>query len=110
MRLSIILTLTKGNFFSDVIQSFNPVLVYFWAPWCGPCSVITPVLEQLADEYGGRVKIGRVNIDEQPALTAEYGIRAVPTLVSLRAGRVTDRLIGFRTRRELEESFEQVMA
>jgi thioredoxin 1 len=99
--------LTKRNFFSEVLQSSVPVLVHFWAEWCGPCRTIAPVPNELADEYEYRVKIGRVNVDEQPELAVEYGIRAVPTLLLLRQGLVTDQIVGLRCKRDLADSFYQ---
>jgi thioredoxin 1 len=109
MTLSIVVTLTQGNFPSEVLRSPAPVLVYFWAEWCGSCKTVTPVLDELADQYEDRVKIGRVNIDEQPALAAEFGIRAVPTLLLLREGQVADQFIGLRSKFALQECFDQVV-
>lgn len=110
MTSSTVLTLTEANFSSEVLQSAAPVLVLFWAGWCGACKTIAPVLDELADQYDDRVKIGRINIDEQPALTAEYGVRAVPTLVLLRRGQVADQIVGLRSKRDLEDSFDQLAA
>jgi thioredoxin 1 len=102
--------LTQENFANEVLQSSTPVLVDFWAEWCGPCKAIAPVLEELADEYEGRVKIGKVNIDEQQGLAAEYGIRAIPTLLLFDKGQVADQIVGLRSKRDLKASFDRVAA
>jgi thioredoxin 1 len=105
-----ILTLTEANFASEVLQSPTPVLVDFWAEWCGPCKMIAPVLNELADEYHGRVKIGKVNIDEQQMLAAKYGVRAIPTLLLFHAGQVADQIVGLRSKRDLKASFDRAAA
>jgi thioredoxin 1 len=103
--------LTEANFDREALQSPKPVLVYFWAGWCGRCKKIAPVLDELAAEYADRVTIGKVNIEEQPALAAEYGIRAIPTFLLLHRGRVVaDQIVGSRSKRELEDSFDQLVA
>jgi thioredoxin 1 len=103
-----ILGLTQENFASEVIQSPTPVLVDFWAEWCGPCKMISPILDELADEYEGRVKIVKVNIDEQQGIAAEYGIRAIPTLLLFDKGQVADQIVGLRSKRDLKASFDRV--
>jgi len=103
-----IVVLTQDNFASEVLQSATPVLVDFWAEWCGPCKMITPILGELADEYDGRVKIAKVNIDEQQGLAAEYGIRAIPTLLLFDKGQVADQIVGLRSKRDLKASFDRV--
>ena len=105
-----IITLTQQNFAADVIQSPTPVLVDFWAEWCGPCKMIAPILDELADEYDGRVKIGKVNIDDQQTLAAEYGVRAIPTLLLFAKGQVADQIVGLRSKRDLKASFDRVAA
>ena len=90
MASPLIVNLTQENFAEQVLQSTAPVLVDFWAEWCGPCKMIAPVLDELADEFEGRAKIGKVNIDEQQALAAEYGIRAIPTLLLFAKGEVAE--------------------
>ena len=102
--------LTQENFAKEVLQSSTPVLVDFWAEWCGPCKMIGPILDELADEYEGRVKIGKVNIDEQQGIAAEYGIRAIPTLLLFDKGQVADQIVGLRSKRDLKASFDRVAA
>jgi thioredoxin 1 len=111
MIASAIAILTQANFDREVLQSSTPVLVHFWAEWCGSCKTTVPVLDELAVEYENRVKIGQVNIEEQPALAAEYGIRAVPTLLLLLRGQVVaDQIVGLHSKRDIEESFDQMVA
>ena len=110
MKHARVLTLTRENFPAQALRSAAPVLVCFWAEWCGPCKAIAPVLDELAAEYGDRVKIGKVNIDQQPALAAEYGVRAIPTLLLLHGGRIANQFVGPSSKHELEESFELVAA
>ena len=105
-----IVPLTQENFPTEVLQSSTPVLVDFWAEWCGPCKMIAPVLDELAEEYLGRLKIGKVNIDEQQALAAEYGIRSIPTLLLFSRGQVADQIVGLRSKRDLKASFERLAA
>ena len=103
-----IVTLTQDNFAAEVLQSTTPVLVDFWAEWCGPCKMIAPVLDELAGEYTGKVKIGKVNIDQFQAIAAEYGVRAIPTLLLFSKGQVTEQMVGLRSKRDLKASFDRV--
>ncbi len=103
-----IVNLTQENFATEVLQSSSPVLVDFWAEWCGPCKMIAPVLDELADEYLGRAKVGKVNIDEQQGLAAQYGVRAIPTLLVFKQGQVADQLVGARSKRDLKASLDRV--
>ena len=108
MASSNITTLTKDNFQQEVLQSITPVLVDFWAEWCGPCKMIAPILDELADEYTGRVAIGKVNIDDQQTLATEYGVRAIPTLLLFQNGQVAEQIVGLRSKRDLKASFDKV--
>ena len=110
MASPLIVTLTQENFAQQVLQSPVPVLVDFWAEWCGPCKMIAPLLDELADEYDGKVKIGKVNIDEQQSLASEYGIRAIPTLLLFSKGQVADQIVGARSTRDFKTSLDRVAA
>lgn len=110
MASSNIITLTDGNFHEEVISSPTPVLVDFWAEWCGPCKMIAPVLDELASEYDGRIKIGKVNIDQFQGLAAQHGIRAIPTLLLFKNGQVEEQIVGLRSKRDLKASLDRVAA
>lgn len=84
----------KNNFQSDVLQSSEPVVVDFWAEWCGPCKMISPALEEIATELGGKVKIAKLNVDENPELAAQFGVRSIPTLMMFKGGELTDTKVG----------------
>lgn len=85
---------TDGNFEQEVLQSEHPVLVDFWAEWCGPCRMIGPVVEEMAGEYEGKAKIGKVNVDLNPEVSVKYGIRSIPALLIFKDGQVVDQIIG----------------
>jgi len=105
------LHLTEGNFKKEVLESDLPVLVDFWAPWCGPCRIIAPVIEELAREYHGKVKVGKVNIDENPAVATRYTIMSIPTVMFFKRGKVADQVVGALgkadLKRKIEESLKQ---
>ncbi len=101
-------TLTDDNFASEVLESDTPVLVDFWAEWCGPCKMIAPVLDELASEYEGRVKIGKVNIDEQQKVALKYDIRAIPTFLLFQEGEVVDQVVGPKGKRDLKAALDRV--
>ena len=97
------ITITNENFESEVMQSQMPVLVDFWASWCGPCKMLAPTVAQIADEYEGRVKVGKVNVDEQPDLARRYGIASIPTLLLFENGQVKNTSVGFVAKEQIEE-------
>ena len=99
---------TTKDFEAEVVESSIPVVVDFWAPWCGPCHAIAPVLEELSSEYAGRVKVAKVNVDEEPELAGAFQIRSIPTLAALRGHDVVDVQVGFGGRPALEKLFARL--
>jgi thioredoxin 1 len=99
---------TDGGFDADVLKSSEPVLVDFWATWCGPCRQIAPLIDELALKYQGTVKIGKVNVDENPDLSAKYGINAIPTLLLFKDGEVVEKFQGVPPRARLEAALDSV--
>ena len=110
MAAANIVTLTEANFSEQVLKSTTPTVVDFWAEWCGPCKMLGPVLDELAGEYDGKVKIGKVNIDEFQQLAINYGINSIPTLLFFKNGQVADQVVGMRSKRDLKASFDRVLA
>ena len=94
-------TITTQNYEQEVLQSELPVLVDFWATWCGPCKMLAPVVEQIADEYKGVIKVGKVNVDEEQALAMQFGIMSIPTVILFENGQAVKALMGFRTKDQL---------
>ncbi len=98
-----VITLTEGNWNEEVINSDKPVLVDFWAPWCGPCRIIAPIIEEIAEEFEGKIKVGKLNTDENPNIAMQYGIRAIPTVILFKNGEVVDTRIGVQPKDALKQ-------
>ncbi len=98
-----VLTLTKENFDTEALKSDIPVLVDFWAEWCGPCRMFSPIVDEFAEENEGRVKVGKVNVDEQPDLAGRYGVMSIPTAILFKNGEIADTLVGVQPKTALEE-------
>jgi len=104
------ITATEENFKSEVIDSSQPVLVDFWAEWCGPCKMIGPAIEELAVEFDGKAKVAKVNVDEQPNLAQQFGVRSIPTLLFFRDGKVAEQLVGAAQKGTLAEKLNNLIA
>ena len=98
---------TDEKFNDEVLQSDLPVLVDFWAPWCGPCLSIAPAVEELAKEYSGRIKVGKMNVDENPEIPSTFGIRGIPTLILFKNGKAVDQIVGAVPKARLKSLVEE---
>jgi len=101
---------TDSNFKKEVLESSLPVLVDFWASWCGPCKAIVPVVEELAKEYSQKIKIGKVDVDSNPNTATTYGIMSIPTLIFFNKGKVMDQVVGALTKSDLKNKIEENIA
>ncbi|MBI4328449.1 MAG: thioredoxin [Chloroflexi bacterium] len=101
---------TDKSFEADVLKATTPVVVDFWAAWCGPCQVLAPVVEELAQEYRGKVEFIKLNVDENPATTAKYGIQGIPTLLLFKGGEIVDIVVGAAPKREIKKHLDATLA
>ncbi|OPZ14198.1 MAG: Thioredoxin-1 [candidate division BRC1 bacterium ADurb.BinA364] len=99
--------ITEDSFQSEVLSGSTPVLVDFWAPWCGPCKRIAPIVEELAAEYGGKVKFVKVDVDGNPGIAANFGIQSIPTLMLFKGGQAVDRIIGAVMKEKIKETIDK---
>jgi thioredoxin 1 len=100
---------TESNFESEVLKSSTPVLVDFWAPWCGPCKMVAPIVEEISSEYGGRLKVGKLNTDDNQKVASDYGVMSIPTLMIFKDGQVVERIIGAQPKEALKTKIDAVL-
>ncbi len=105
-----VVELSEGAFDQEVIKSQEPVLVDMWAPWCGPCRMIAPVVEELSTQYQGKMKFGKLNVDDHPSVAAEYRVMNIPTLLLFKGGREVDRIVGAQPKQELVRRIDKLIA
>lgn len=103
------ISITDESFHAEVVESSLPVLVDFWAVWCGPCRMVAPIVDELADEYEGRVKVGKVDVDSEQKIAADYGIRSIPTLLIFKNGELAEQVVGAVPKKQLVEKLEAVL-
>ncbi|MFC1870926.1 thioredoxin [Chloroflexota bacterium] len=101
---------SDSNFDQTVLQSKLPVLVDFWAPWCGPCRMVAPVVEELANEYEGKISFAKVDVDQNPKTAGAYGIMSIPTLLIFKEGKPVSNIVGFRPKDELKQNLDDILA
>ena len=101
--------INDSSFENEIIKADKPAVVDFWAPWCGPCKAIGPVIEDLAGTYGGQVKFTKCNVDDNPVTPGKFGIKAIPTLIFFKDGKVVDQITGMVAKSKLEESIKKVL-
>ena len=109
MASEAIVQLDDASFEAEVISSDKPVLVDFWAPWCGPCKALAPVIDEISDEYVDKLKVGKVNVDENPEISMKFGIRSIPTLMVFKNGEVQEQIIGAVPKSEIENAIAKVV-
>ncbi len=102
-----VIQFTDSNFQKDVLESDLPVLVDFWASWCGPCKIIAPIIEELAKEYQNKIKVGKVDVDSSPKTATNYGVMSIPTLIIFRNGKVRDQIVGALSKADLKRKIEE---
>ena len=104
-----VMTATDANFESDVLKSNVPVLVDFWAEWCGPCRALSPTIDELADQFAGKVKVVKMNVDENPATPGKFRIRGIPTLLMFKNGQLVDQLVGAHPKGTISQLIEKTL-
>lgn len=102
-----VITMTKENFQQEAISSDKTVLIDFWAPWCGPCRMVSPIVDEVAAQSNGTFKVGKVNVDEQPELAAQFGVMSIPTLIVMKGGKVVDSAVGVRPKQSILKMLEK---
>lgn len=103
------LIITESNFEQEVVNSDVPVLLDFWAPWCGPCKMLLPIVDEIASEYEGKIKVGKVNTDENMSLSSQFQITSIPCLIIFKNGKPINKLVGFRPKNDIKKELDNVL-
>lgn len=103
------IVITEANFEQEVVKSDIPVLLDFWAPWCGPCKMLLPVIDEIAKEYEGKIKVGKVNTDENMSLSSQFQITSIPCLIIFKNGKAINKMVGFRPKNDIKQEIDNVL-
>ena len=109
MASTAIMEVTDANFDQEVLKSEQPVLIDFWAVWCGPCKALSPIVDEVAQSYGGKIKVAKMNVDQNPGTPGRYGIRGIPTLLIFKGGQVKEQIVGYVPRETIEKALDKHM-
>ncbi|MFA4045205.1 MAG: hypothetical protein HZRFUVUK_002015 [Candidatus Fervidibacterota bacterium] len=104
-----VIEVTEANFDSEILNSETPSMVDFWAPWCGPCRAMAPIVERIAERYQGKIKVAKVNVDENQGLAIRYSIMSIPTLIFFKGGQVVDRIVGLVSEHTIDERLKKIL-
>ena len=100
---------TDANFKNEVLSSKTPVLVDFWAEWCGPCRMLAPIVEKIAQDYSGKIKVGKLNVDDNPEVPQQYGIQGIPTMILFKNGQLAKQMVGFQPEEKIKSAIDSIL-
>ena len=104
------IAITDDNFENEVVKCKQPVMIDFWAEWCGPCKMIAPTIDEISKEYSGKIKVGKVNVDENPGISGKFGIRSIPTLIFFKDGAIVEQMIGVQPKGSIKSKIDELIS